>query len=55
MIMAKALVESRKMASDIKLGLEEFRDHIQYKRTDLPELWAKIEKYKVRITALETM
>lgn len=33
----------------------EFRDQIQYKRTDLPELWAKIEQFKLKISALTTL
>jgi hypothetical protein len=49
------IVEARKISSDIKAGLEEFRDQIQYKRTDLPDLWAKIEKYKLRIAAMESV
>lgn len=33
----------------------EFRDQIQYTRTDLPEMGAKIEQYKQRIAALTTL
>lgn len=37
------------------MNLQEFRDQIQYKRTDLPELWSKIEGYKLKISALTTL
>ena len=37
---------SREIVRKVKEGVEEFRDQIQYKSMEIPELWAKVQQYK---------
>lgn len=51
----ESIKEGRRTAGAIRAGLEEFRDQVQYKRADLPELWSKIEQFKLRISAFTAL
>lgn len=42
----KLTVVSKDIVGKVKKDVEEFRDQIQYKRTELPEIWAKVQQYK---------
>ena len=37
---------SREIVRKVKEGIKEFRDQIQYKSMEIPELWAKVQQYK---------
>lgn len=47
--------DSKCEVSRMKKELEAFRDQIQYKRTDLPELYSKIEGFKQSATATQKL
>lgn len=44
-------LDSKSEVSKMKNELEAFRDQIQYKRTDLPELYSKIGAFKESVQA----
>jgi hypothetical protein len=45
------ILDSKNEVSKMKNELEAFRDQIQYKRTDLPELYSKIGAFKESVQA----
>lgn len=47
--------DSKAEVSRMKEELEAFRDQIQYKRTDLPEIYSKIEDFKEAATAQQKL
>lgn len=46
-------VESETIVKEVGKHLKDFRDIIQYKRADFPDLHSKIESYKQSIDAME--
>lgn len=39
-------VAAKDIACKVKEGAAEFRDQVQFKRVEIPDLWSKVQQYK---------
>lgn len=40
------MLVAREIVLKVEDGVSEFRDQIQFKRAELPEIWTKVQQYK---------
>lgn len=41
-----AALVAKEVVYRVKGGAEEFRDQVQFKRVEIPDLWSKVQQYK---------
>jgi hypothetical protein len=49
------MTSARDAVASVRKDIVDFRDHVQYKRAELPEMWAAVDKYRSTLAASSKM